>query len=150
MAGCSRQKIVRPDRELVGLHFRYFDAQFRGVRDRKSTRLNSSHLVISYAVFCLKKKTKISVNTFVTTKITFANMLAEICEKIPGGDVDVVTNALGMDKRIGRAYLTGAIGYVFPCFPRDNVALSFIARQLGVEAALAETTDAMNRAIAKK
>jgi UDPglucose 6-dehydrogenase len=94
--------------------------------------------------------TKISVNTFVTTKITFANMLAEICEKIPGGDVDVVTNALGMDKRIGRAYLTGAIGYGGPCFPRDNVALSFIARELGIEASLAETTDSMNRAIAEK
>jgi UDPglucose 6-dehydrogenase len=92
--------------------------------------------------------TKISVNTFVTTKITFANMLSEICEKLPGGDVDVVTNALGMDTRIGRKYLTGAIGYGGPCFPRDNVALSFIARELGVEARLAETTDSMNRSIA--
>lgn len=94
--------------------------------------------------------TKISVNTYVTTKITFANMLAEICEQIPGGDVDVVTNALGMDSRIGRKYLTGAIGYGGPCFPRDNVALSFIARELGVEAKLAETTDSMNRSIAAK
>lgn len=91
---------------------------------------------------------KISVNTFVTTKITFANMLAAICEKIPGGDVDVVTNALGLDERIGRKYLTGAIGYGGPCFPRDNVALSFIARELGVKAQLAETTDTMNRSIA--
>ena len=94
--------------------------------------------------------TKISVNTFVTTKITFANMLAEICEKLPGGDIDVVTNALGMDTRIGRKYLTGAIGYGGPCFPRDNVALSFIAKELGVEARLAETTDSMNRAVAGK
>jgi len=93
--------------------------------------------------------TKISINTFVTTKITFANMLAEICEKLPGGDVDVVTNALGMDSRIGRKYLTGAIGYGGPCFPRDNVALSFMARELGIEARLAETTDSMNRAIAE-
>ncbi len=63
---------------------------------------------------------KISINTFVTTKITFANMLAEICEKIPGGDVDVVSNALGLDKRIGRKYLTGSIGYGGPCFPRQR------------------------------
>ena len=94
--------------------------------------------------------TKISVNTFVTTKITFANMLAEMCEKLPGGDVDVVTGALGMDSRIGRKYLTGSIGYGGPCFPRDNVALSFIARELGVKAGLAETTDSMNREIAAK
>ncbi len=94
--------------------------------------------------------TKISVNTFVTTKITFANMLADICEKLPGGDVDVVTNALGMDSRIGRKYLTGSIGYGGPCFPRDNVALSFIANQLGVESKIAETTDSQNRSIAEK
>jgi UDPglucose 6-dehydrogenase len=94
--------------------------------------------------------TKISVNTFVTTKITFANMLAEICEKLPGGNVDVVTNALGLDTRIGRKYLTGALGYGGPCFPRDNVALSFIAKELGVSARLAETTDSMNRSVAAK
>jgi UDPglucose 6-dehydrogenase len=94
--------------------------------------------------------TKISINTYVTTKITFANMLAEICEKIPGGNIDVVTNALGMDTRIGRKYLTGSIGYGGPCFPRDNVALSFIAEELGVKASLAETTDTMNRAITEK
>lgn len=94
--------------------------------------------------------TKISINTFVTTKITFANMLAAICEKIPGGNVDVVTNALGLDKRIGPKYLTGSIGYGGPCFPRDNVALSFIANHLGVPASLAETTDSMNRSITEK
>ncbi|MFN3329538.1 MAG: nucleotide sugar dehydrogenase, partial [Pyrinomonadaceae bacterium] len=84
--------------------------------------------------------TKIAVNTFVTTKITFANMLAEICEKIPGGNVDVVTKALGMDSRIGHKYLKGALGYGGPCFPRDNIALSFIAKELGVSAELAKIT----------
>jgi UDPglucose 6-dehydrogenase len=93
--------------------------------------------------------TKISINTFVTTKIAFANMLASICEKLPGGDIDVVANALGMDKRIGRKYLTGAIGYGGPCFPRDNVALSFFADALGEKAELAKTTDVMNRSIAE-
>ena len=93
--------------------------------------------------------TKISINSFVTTKITFANMLAEICENIPGGDVDVVSGALGLDQRIGRKYLTGAIAYGGPCFPRDNVALSFIANELGVRAELPLTIDAANRANAE-
>jgi len=91
--------------------------------------------------------TKIAVNTYVTMKITFANMLAELCERIPGGNIDVVTNALGLDRRIGHKYLKGALGYGGPCFPRDNVALSFIARALGSSADLAEVTDRMNRAI---
>ncbi len=94
--------------------------------------------------------TKIAVNTFVTTKITFANMLADLCERIPGGDVDVVSDALGRDARIGRKYLTGGLGYGGPCFPRDNVALSFIARALGTSADIAETTDSANRSMAER
>ncbi len=90
---------------------------------------------------------KIALNTFVTTKITFANMLADLCEQLPGGDIDAVTNAIGLDTRIGRKYLKGAIGYGGPCFPRDNVALSYIAQQLGTRAPLAETTDRINRAL---
>jgi UDPglucose 6-dehydrogenase len=88
---------------------------------------------------------KISVNTFVTTKITYANMLAEICEGIPGCDVDIVTSAIGMDSRIGRKYLKGALGYGGPCFPRDNVAFAHIARKVGVDPTLAVATDTINR-----
>lgn len=88
---------------------------------------------------------KIALNTFVTTKITFANMLADLCEQLPGGDVDAVTDALGFDRRIGHAYLRGAIGYGGPCFPRDNVALGFIAKAIGSGAPLAEVTDSYNR-----
>jgi UDPglucose 6-dehydrogenase len=94
--------------------------------------------------------TKVALNTFVTTKITFANMLADMCERLPGGDVDVVTGALGLDSRIGRKYLTGALGYGGPCFPRDNVALGFMARALDTEATLAEATDKMNRVLATR
>jgi len=89
---------------------------------------------------------KLAVNTFVTTKIAYANMLGHICERLPGGDVDVVTGAIGHDTRIGVKYLKGAIGYGGPCFPRDNLAMGALARGLGVEAALAETTDRRNRA----
>lgn len=91
---------------------------------------------------------KVSVNAYVTTKIAFANMLADLCERIPGGDVDVVSDALGQDARIGRKYLTGALGFGGPCFPRDNVALGFIARALGTRADLSETTDRVNRSLA--
>jgi UDPglucose 6-dehydrogenase len=89
--------------------------------------------------------TKISVNTFVTTKISYANMLAEICDRIPGADVDVVTAAVGADSRIGAKYLRGAIGYGGPCFPRDNVAFAALARTIGARAELAEATDIVNR-----
>jgi UDPglucose 6-dehydrogenase len=89
--------------------------------------------------------TKISVNTFVTTKISYANMLADLCDRLPGADVDVVTQAVGTDSRIGGKYLKGATGYGGPCFPRDNVAFSALARSLGARAELAEATDTLNR-----
>ncbi|MDA2933557.1 nucleotide sugar dehydrogenase [Acidobacteria bacterium AH-259-D05] len=89
--------------------------------------------------------TKIALNAYLTTKISFANMLAEMCEHLPGADVDIVTETLGMDTRIGRRYLTGAIGYGGPCFPRDNGALGYIAREIGLKPILAESTDFVNR-----
>jgi UDPglucose 6-dehydrogenase len=89
--------------------------------------------------------TKLSVNTFVTTKISYANMLAQVCETLPGADVDVVTSAIGCDSRIGKKYLRGALGYGGPCFPRDNVAFSALARGNGAPALLAEATDKLNR-----
>lgn len=88
--------------------------------------------------------TKIAVNTFVTTKISYANMLAEVCEHLPNADVDVVTGALGMDTRIGRKYLKGALGYGGPCFPRDNVAFGALARHHGVAPLIPDATDRIN------
>lgn len=90
---------------------------------------------------------KIAVNTYVTMKITFANMLTALCEKLPGANVDTVTQALGKDKRIGPHCLKGALGYGGPCFPRDNIALAHFAQTVGERALLAEATDAYNRTI---
>jgi UDPglucose 6-dehydrogenase len=58
--------------------------------------------------------------------------------------VDVVTTALGNDSRIGPKYLKGALGYGGPCFPRDNIAFSALAREIGVCAAIPEATDVVN------
>ena len=90
--------------------------------------------------------TKIAVNTYVTMKISYANALADMCERLPGADVEAVTDALGLDTRIGRKYLRGAIAYGGPCFPRDNKAFAVLARDLGAEPLLAEATDAVNHA----
>ena len=88
--------------------------------------------------------TKLSVNAFVTTKISFANMLARICEHLPGASVDEVTAALGLDSRIGAKYLKGAVSYGGPCFPRDNLALAAFARSIGAPANIAESTHEFN------
>jgi UDPglucose 6-dehydrogenase len=90
--------------------------------------------------------TKLAVNTYITTKISYANMLARLCEKLPGADVNVVTDALGLDTRIGAKYLKGAVSYGGPCFPRDNRALAALASRVGASSGLAEATDRFNRA----
>lgn len=89
--------------------------------------------------------TKIALNTYVTTKISYANMLAELCEKIPGANVDVVTDALGCDSRIGHKYLKGALGYGGPCFPRDGRALIYTAEKFGISLPIAKATDEINQ-----
>jgi len=88
---------------------------------------------------------KISLNCYVTTKITFANSLATICEKVKGADAYVITRALGLDSRIGTKYLKPGLGYGGPCFPRDNIAFSAFARKLEIKAKLAEMVDEVNR-----
>lgn len=134
------------------------DFYLLGEFDRRSgDALESVHHRVSQNAAPVKRMSlenaelaKIAVNSYVTLKISYANLLAEFCEKIPGGDVDVVSDALGMDKRIGRKYLTGGFGFGGPCFPRDNVALNFMGAQLGVDSRLLKTNDDYNRGLSKR
>jgi UDPglucose 6-dehydrogenase len=87
---------------------------------------------------------KIALNSYCTLKITFANVLAEICEHMPGGDVDAVTNAIGDDVRVGRKYIKGGLSYGGPCFPRDNRAFAYSANKFGTANVLAVKTDEIN------
>ena len=87
---------------------------------------------------------KIAINCFLTTKISFANTLGEVCEKLPNANVNAVTSILGLDHRISAGFLKAGLGYGGPCFPRDNKAFSFLAKQLGCQSWLAEATDKVN------
>lgn len=65
---------------------------------------------------------KVSLNFFLTLKISYANTLATICERFPGADVDVISNALGHDRRIAPKFLHGGLAFGGFCFPRDVAA----------------------------
>ncbi len=88
--------------------------------------------------------TKISVNSFITMKISFTNQLRMIAERFPGADIHAVLGAIGSDSRIGTKYLRAGLSYGGPCFPRDNRLLAYTAKQLGVAAPLAEASDRVN------
>jgi UDPglucose 6-dehydrogenase len=87
---------------------------------------------------------KLSVNAFVTMKISFANLLGEVCEATDGADATAIASAIGLDKRIGAKCLQPALGFGGPCFPRDNTAFAAMARRVGVDADLAAATQRVN------
>jgi UDPglucose 6-dehydrogenase len=91
---------------------------------------------------------KIALNAYITTKITFANMLSKIAEKIPSGNIDTITKAIGMDKRIGEKYLSAGLGYGGPCFPRDNIALDYFAKKIKVNFPISKLVHNFNDKIA--
>src|SRR5439155_17791955 len=88
--------------------------------------------------------TKISVNSYITMKISFTNQLRLIAERFPKADIHAILEAIGSDSRIGQKYLRAGLSYGGPCFPRDNRLLAYAARQAGLEAPLAEATDRVN------
>jgi len=78
---------------------------------------------------------KVSYNTFITTKLVLVNNIMEMCHHLPNTDVDEVTNALKLGNRrlTSPSYLTGGMGDGGGCHPRDNIAMSWLNRELGIE-----------------
>ena len=87
---------------------------------------------------------KLALNSFVTMKINYGNLIANMCENIKNGDCDIVSDAIGTDSRIGNKCLKGGTSYGGPCFPRDNVALFKFCEDNGIEASILRSTDVMN------
>jgi UDPglucose 6-dehydrogenase len=132
--------MLRPDMILIGES----DAKAGQLLEEIYKRSTESNPQIKRMNFVNAELTKISVNTYVTTKISYANMIGDMCDHILGADADVVTQAVGTDTRIGKKYLKSAIGYGGPCFPRDNRAFAALGRKLGARCDLAEATDRIN------
>jgi nucleotide sugar dehydrogenase len=87
---------------------------------------------------------KLSVNCFLTTKISYANMIGDIAERL-GCNADKVLQAVGTDSRIGNKYIKPGFGFGGPCFPRDNRALAKCGEEVGVDAIISTATDEMNK-----
>jgi nucleotide sugar dehydrogenase len=87
--------------------------------------------------------TKLAVNCFLTTKISYANMVGDISNRL-GCDANKVLKAIGTDSRIGGKYLKPGFGFGGPCFPRDNRALAKCGEEVGIDAVISKATDEMN------
>jgi UDPglucose 6-dehydrogenase len=75
---------------------------------------------------------KYASNAFLSTKISFINEIANLCDAV-GADVDAVAKGMGLDSRIGPAFLNAGIGYGGSCFPKDTRALDFISTLNGYQ-----------------
>ena len=144
--GTVIRDFLNPDFYLLG----QFDERSGNVLEGVHRQVSENRAPVKRMSLENAELAKIAVNSFVTMKISFANLMAELCEKIPGGDVDIVSDALGMDKRIGRKYLTGGLGFGGPCFPRDNVALEFMGRILGLDAQLLRANHDYNEGFGRR
>ncbi len=87
---------------------------------------------------------KYANNAFLATKISFINEIANICQRIPGADVEVVAKGIGLDKRIGPLFLKAGLGYAGPCLPKDLSALIAYAQSLGYEPLILRAVHYMN------
>lgn len=132
--------LERPDLALIGES----DARAGDALEQLKRQICRHESPIRRMNFVNAEVTKLAVNGFVTTRISYANMLSEICERLPGADATTVTEAIACDSRIGKGYLTPALGYGGPCFPRDNAAFAKLAEDVGTTANLAIATANIN------
>lgn len=89
--------------------------------------------------------TKYAANSFLATKISFMNEIAQLCERM-GADVDMVRRGIGSDDRIGKRFLFPGIGYGGSCFPKDVQALIRSAEEIGYDFKILKSVEEVNRA----
>ncbi|MEZ5305024.1 MAG: UDP-glucose/GDP-mannose dehydrogenase family protein [Verrucomicrobiales bacterium] len=135
--GCAVADLMNPDRIVIGANSDRALALMQKVYEPfvapvLVTDINSAELI------------KHAANSFLSLKISYINALSEICEK-SGADVEKVAEGIGMDKRIGRAFLNAGLGYGGSCFPKDIAAFIAISEQLGVPFSLLKEVEQINR-----
>lgn len=93
---------------------------------------------------------KIAVNTFITAKISFANLIGDLAQAYGVEDPKPVLSTIGSDPRIGNSYLKPGLGFGGPCFPRDNKALGAALLGKGLENSLPKSIDEVNQSVPDK
>lgn len=135
--GHAVEDTLRPDRIIYGVESGSEDdpavaildeVYAHNLREEETT----PRLIMDYQTAELVKT---AANSFLATKISFINAMAELCETA-GGDVAVLADAIGMDKRIGRRFLNAGLGFGGGCLPKDIRAFIARADELGVEQAV--------------
>ena len=88
---------------------------------------------------------KYANNSFLATKISFINQLSNICQNIPGANIDDIAKTIGLDPRIGRLFLNAGPGYGGSCLPKDMKALINFADKIGINPTLLNAVEQTNK-----
>lgn len=137
--GSAITDFMRPDRVVIGTDSERAKSVMRNL-------YRVLYLIETPMVFTSRESaeiTKYAANTFLATKISFINEIADLCEVV-GGDVHDVAKGIGLDGRIGAKFLHPGPGYGGSCFPKDTRALVRIARDHGTPLHIIETVIAVN------
>ncbi len=137
--GVAVEDFMKPDRVVVGTN---------SERARKvMSELYAPFVRQGNPVIFMDEKsaelTKYAANSFLATKISFMNEIAQLCEKM-GADVDMVRRGIGSDDRIGKRFLFPGIGYGGSCFPKDVQALIRSSEEAGYSFKILEAVEAVN------
>jgi UDPglucose 6-dehydrogenase len=134
--GCAVQDLMHPDRVVIGVLSERPVAKMKDIYTPFNapiivTDINSAEMI------------KHACNSFLALKISYANALAAICEA-SGANVEDVVHGMGLDQRIGRAFLNAGLGYGGSCFPKDISAFAHIAEELGCDFRLLKEVQRIN------
>jgi UDPglucose 6-dehydrogenase len=134
--GKALENIFHPDRIVVGVE-----------SDRARAMLEQLYAGVDcpllFTNLSTAELTKHAANAFLSMKISFINMVAEICEAV-GADVSQVALGIGLDPRIGRDFLNAGVGFGGYCFPKDLRAFMHLAREYKVECGLLQEVENVN------
>jgi len=139
--GSAIEDFLRPDRVVCGV-------ETQAARDTLAALYRPLNLIETPILFTsieTAELIKYATNSFLATKITFINEIADLCEKV-GADVQQVARGIGLDDRIGRKFLHAGPGYGGSCFPKDTLALLRTAELHGVPLRIVDTVVQVNEA----
>jgi nucleotide sugar dehydrogenase len=134
--------LEQSDIVLIGTEYPELGNMLVKIYEKIQTTPVNAHIMSSKAA----EVTKIGINCFLTTKISYANMMGDILMKAGlNAEIDTVLSAIGGDTRVGKKYMKYGFGFGGPCLPRDNRALGYYAKNLGMELNLPLTVDDFNK-----
>ncbi len=131
--GSAIEDFMRPDRVVVGSD----SERARAVMDRLYRPLSLNRTPVLHTALETSELIKYATNSFLATKITFINQIADLCEKT-GANVQEVARGIGLDGRIGPKFLHPGPGYGGSCFPKDTLALVRTAQEAGAPVTIVE------------